>query len=278
MIDSVHAPATRSGYSDPRTPHGVAMGDPTRPAGGYFVLHEVGWLPQGLTWHFPGVLSPFWRLYHNPRPGWSIRHRGRAWPLAPEQILLIPDGTMFDCEGEAGIPHLWIHFGLGSPLRQPPIEPVAQPLTPALDALAGRLIDRLDNGESPAVLAHTASALLHETFANLDPSTLAAHPEKLAAVLALIDRDLTADLSNAALARRAGLSEGAFIRWFHAGVGVTPAVHVQRTRMKTAAHALLTTPRSIDDVAASVGFRNRHHFTRVFTQHFHRGPAAYRRL
>lgn len=271
------APAIRSGYGDPRTPHGVGLADPARPGGADFLLHEVGWLPEGLRWRFPQVLSPFWRLYHNPRPGWRIVHRGRAWPLSPEEILLIPDGTVFDCEGEAGVSHLWIHFGLGSPLRTPPVEPVAVRLTPVLAALVQQLIARLATGALPVVLGHTASAVLHETFATLDPSTLATHPEKLAGLLAHIDREPAADLSNAALARRAGRSESAFIRWFQAATGVTPAVHVQRSRMKYAAHALLTTPRSIDDIAAAVGFKNRHHFTRVFTRHFHCGPAAYRK-
>jgi len=270
-------PPIRSGYTDPRTPHGVAMTEASRAAGGFFLLHEVGWLPRGLSWHFPRVLSPFWRLYHNPRPGWRIVHRGRAWALDPDHVLLIPDGTVFDCEGEQGVPHLWIHFGLASPLRTPPIEPAALALSPAMAALIRQLITRFENGDPPAVLGHTASALLHETFATLDPSSLGTHPEKLAGLLALIAREPAADLSNAALARRAGLSEGAFIRWFHAVVGVTPAVHVQRTRMKTAAHALLTTARSIEDIAAATGFKNRHHFTRVFQQHFQTGPAAYRK-
>ncbi|MFN0130021.1 MAG: AraC family transcriptional regulator [Verrucomicrobiales bacterium] len=35
--------------------------------------------------------------------------------------------------------------------------------------------------------------------------------------------------------------------------------------MKDAAHDLRTTPRRIDDIAAAVGFKDRHHFTRVFT-------------
>lgn len=271
------APAIRSGYGDPRTPHGVGLGDLERPSGGHFQIHEVGWLPLGLEWRFPNVLSPFWRLYHNPRAGWRIVHRGRSWPLKPDEVLLVPEGTVFDCEGEAGIPHLWIHFGLGSPLRTTPIEPVAVGLTPALAALVQQLIGRLSAGEPPIVLSHTANALLHETFANLDPARLATHPEKLGTLLSHIDRDPAGELSNAALARRAGLSESAFIRWFHAATGVTPAVHVQRARMKTAAHALLTTTRSIDDIAAAVGFKNRHHFTRIFTRHFHCGPAAYRK-
>lgn len=270
-------PAIRSGYTDPRTPHGVALTDPGRPVGGFFLLHEVGWLPRGLRWRFPRVLSPFWRLYHNPAPGWRIVHCGRVWPLMPEEVLLIPDGTVFDCEGEAGVPHLWVHFGLASPLRTQPIEPTALARSPAMAALVQQLITRFERADPPAVLGHTASALLHEAFANLDPSTLATHPEKLGALLAWIDREPAGDLSNAALARRAGLSEGAFIRWFHAATGVTPAVRVQRARMKSAAHALLTTPRSIDDIAAAVGFKNRHHFTRVFTQHFHCGPAGYRK-
>jgi len=96
-------------------------------------------------------------------------------------------------------------------------------------------------------------------------------------VLQFIENGLSGDLSNPALARRAGLSEGAFLRWFQAALGSTPAAYVQRTRMTAAARALLTTTCSIDDVATSVGFRNRHHFSRVFSQHFHCGPAAYRK-
>lgn len=271
------ARAIRSGYGDPRTPHGVGLAEAARPVGAAFLLHEVGWLPAGLMWRFPRVLSPFWRLYHNPRPGWRIVHRGRAWPLQPGEILLIPEGTVFDCDGEAGVPHLWIHFGPGSPLRTPPIEPVAVRLTPALAALTQQLIGRLEAGDAPVVLGHTASALLHETMATLDPSSLATHPEKLAGLLAHIDREPAADLSNAALARRSGLSESAFIRWFHTATGLTPAAHVQRRRIKTAAHALLTTPHSIDAIAAATGFKNRHHFSRVFSRHFHCGPAAYRK-
>ncbi len=271
-----HPTPIRSGYGDPRTPHGVPLHDPER-GGTHFVLHEAGWLPRGLRWHFPQVLSPFWRLYQNPSPGWRIVHRGRDWPLSANEILLVPDGLVFDCQGEIGVPHLWIHFGLAAALRSPPIEPVVIALTPPLAVLVRQLIDRLDAGQPPPVIAHTASALVHETFAHFDPSTLATHPARLAALLAAIDRDPAAGHSNAALARSAGLSESAFIRWFRSATSVTPAVHVQRARMKAAAHALLTTSRSIDDIAASVGFKNRHHFTRVFARHFHCGPAAYRK-
>jgi AraC-like DNA-binding protein len=277
MPASDQPPAARSGYSDPRTPHGVALTELSREAGGFFVLHEVGWLPRGLQWHFPRVFSPFWRLYHNPRPGWKVRHRDRLWPLDPDRLLLIPDGTVFDCEGEAGVPHLWIHFGMNSPLRHPPAQPLSLPLTPPLRALIRQLVTRLRTAADVRATGHTASALLHEAVANFNPSTLATVPEKTASLLAFIAKNPEATLSNAVLAKYAGLSEGAFIRWFHAEVGTTPAVHVQQMRMKTAAHALLTTSRSIEDIASSVGFKNRHHFTRLFRQHFHLGPATYRK-
>ena len=146
-----------------------------------------------------------------------------------------------------------------------------------LRALIRQLVTRLRTASDVRATGHTASALLHEAVANFNPSTLATVPEKTASLLAFIAKNPEASLSNAALAKYAGLSEGAFIRWFHAEVGTTPAVHVQQMRMKTAAHALLTTSRSIEDIASSVGFKNRHHFTRVFRQHFHFGPAAYRK-
>lgn len=122
--------AQRSGYTDPRTPHGVSLAGPSRAAGGFFFLHETGWLREGLRWHFPEVLSPFWRLYHNLQPGWRVLHEGRSWPLAPDAVTLIPDGTVFDCLGEPGVPHLWLHFDLASPLPTVASRPIRLPLTP----------------------------------------------------------------------------------------------------------------------------------------------------
>ena len=96
-------------------------------------------------------------------------------------------------------------------------------------------------------IAQRIHALL-EQDPSAHPSTLATVPEKTASLLAFIAKNPEATLSNAALAKYAGLSEGAFIRWFHAEVGTTPAVHVQQMRMKTAAHALLTThPQPTDE-------------------------------
>jgi AraC family transcriptional regulator, arabinose operon regulatory protein len=201
-----HTPPTRSGYSDPRTPHGVSLTETSRAAGGFFLLHEVGWLPRGLHWHFPRVLSPFWRLYHNPKPGWHLVHRDRLWPLDPAHILLVPDGTVFDCHGAAGIPHFWVHFTLASPLRTPPIEPVTLALTPPLRALIRHLLSLLRSPTPATILHHSASALLHQSLASLDPDTLRSHPEKLAALLNHIARHPAADHSNSALARHAGLS------------------------------------------------------------------------
>lgn len=270
-------PPIRSGYGDPRTPHGVSLAGRDQESGLRFGLHEVGWLPNGLRWYFPRVLSPFWRLYHNPRPGWRVVHRGRVWPLDPTVVLLIPDGQVFDCEGEAGVPHLWIHFSLTSPLARTVTEPVCLPVTSVLSVMAGGLIGRIEARQAPGPLAHAAAALLHAAFADFDPMALATHPPKLAAVLESIQSGLSGDLSNPVLARRAGLSDGAFLRWFQAAMGSTPASYVQRTRMTAAARALLTSPCSIDAIAASVGFKNRHHFSRVFARYFHCGPAAYRK-
>ena len=103
-----------------------------------------------------------------------------------------------------------------------------------LRALIRQLVTRLRTASDVRATGHTASALLHEAVANFNPSTLATVPEKTASLLAFIAKNPEATLSNAALAKHVGLSEGAFIRWFHAEVGTTPAVHVQQMRMKTA--------------------------------------------
>ncbi len=267
----------RGGYADPRTPYGVSLAEVSKAAGGFLFLHETGWQPRGIRWYFPKVLSPFWRLYHNPEPGWQIRHAGRVWSLDPGHVLLIPDGTVFDCEGEAGVPHLWIHFSLAQAPAAGPPAPVALPLTPALRALTADLRRAHGAGLAARQLYHATSAVVHAAFGALRADVVATVPDRLAALLAWVPTRLAEPLTNDVLARRAGLSESAFIRWFRGHVGTSPAAWVQRQRMKHAAHALLMSPQSIEEVATATGFRNRHHFSRVFRQHFHVGPAEYRR-
>jgi transcriptional regulator GlxA family with amidase domain len=87
---------------------------------------------------------------------------------------------------------------------------------------------------------------------------------------------LTADLSIAALARRAAMSPRNFSRAFSRSVGESPARWVERVRVEAARRALEETSEGVAQVAARAGFANAETMRRAFLRRLGVSPAAYR--
>ncbi|MBY8880140.1 AraC family transcriptional regulator [Actinacidiphila acidipaludis] len=81
----------------------------------------------------------------------------------------------------------------------------------------------------------------------------------------------------AALARVAGVSRATLVRHFSAATGMGVADFLTRTRMTVAADLLTTTGRSLEDIAASVGYRSPSAFGRAFRDITGTTPARWRR-
>lgn len=79
------------------------------------------------------------------------------------------------------------------------------------------------------------------------------------------------------MAERSGLNARTFARRFQAETGYTPMDYVQALRMEEAKQELERDHRSIEDVAAAVGYEDDASFRRVFKQRVGLTPAAYRR-
>jgi transcriptional regulator GlxA family with amidase domain len=85
------------------------------------------------------------------------------------------------------------------------------------------------------------------------------------------------DLSVAALASRAGMSDRSFARWFGREVGVTPGRYVEQSRLEAARRALEESDASIAAVARGCGFGTAETMRRSFLRALRLGPAEYRR-
>jgi AraC-like DNA-binding protein len=96
------------------------------------------------------------------------------------------------------------------------------------------------------------------------------------AIAAILDQP-SADHSVTSLAREAGMSRSAFARDFRATLGVTPMEFVTRVRLNLARRLLVSTVRSIEAIAAEVGFNSRSHFSRVFRDRYGTDPSTFRR-
>jgi transcriptional regulator GlxA family with amidase domain len=87
---------------------------------------------------------------------------------------------------------------------------------------------------------------------------------------------LDEDLSIAALAGRAGLSERSFARAFRAEVGQTPAAYVEALRVERARALLEDGAQSLELVARATGFSSPEILRRAFHRRLGVSPAGYR--
>jgi len=261
-------------WHDPFTAHGLKP--PPGAGGESFQIHECGSIDHGAEWNFRDVRSPFWRLYYNLKPGAWIESGGRRHALGPERFVLVPDGVPFNCGSRDGVTHLWVHFSLYLSLTKATVAILEVPAGRTARAVA-RDLQRQIARRQTARAAAFAAALLHLVFAEAWPEGFETAPARLRQVLGWIQHSLTAEITNGQLAAQAGLSVEAFIRWFKTATGRTPAAFVAERRVREACRRLAYSDESIEQIAESVGFANRHHFSRVFKRHAGCGPAGYRR-
>ena len=268
------------GNSIPLTPIGVPLGTLAQGGAPEFLLHEFGHRVIHPNWNAQGVLSPFWRLYHNAGPGAKVWHDGREFDLDTQHIWLIAENTRFDCQALRPLPHLWLHFtvrpayafDLGAPFRVP----LDATLVALLAALRSEKLPTSDDGALRRIF-FGGMALLHATFARANLPLLPPLPPALREVLRKIERSPRENLSNERLANLCGLGVAGLTRAFATHVGVSPATYVRRTRLNYASRLLAFTEMSIEQIAEASGFANRHYFTRVFTRHVGCGPATFRK-
>jgi AraC family transcriptional regulator len=101
-------------------------------------------------------------------------------------------------------------------------------------------------------------------------------PGPLYELLTFIDGTLGGDLTNRALARRAGLSLRALTKRFHEVTGLSPHAYVEQRRMEAAARLLERDGARVAQVMRGCGYEKRATFDRAFTRRFAVTPARYR--
>jgi transcriptional regulator GlxA family with amidase domain len=99
--------------------------------------------------------------------------------------------------------------------------------------------------------------------------------DRFAELIPWIMRNLNKDLSVNALARRACMSPSHFNRAFKSVFGDTPAEFVENLRINEARRRLSVPKRTLDTIAASVGFSDPQTFQRAFERRFGTKPRSY---
>jgi transcriptional regulator GlxA family with amidase domain len=81
----------------------------------------------------------------------------------------------------------------------------------------------------------------------------------------------------ATLAKEVGLSRSSLAERFTRYLNEPPIAYLTRWRLQLGARSLLSTPRSVADIAAEVGYESEAAFNRAFKRQFGQPPARFRK-
>jgi AraC family transcriptional regulator len=111
----------------------------------------------------------------------------------------------------------------------------------------------------------------------LDRAAGSLKPQLLNRVYEFIDANLARDVHLSELAQLVHLSERHFIRAFRAATGCTPYRFLIDKRLQACAQLLAERPElPVADIASTMRFRSRPHFTAMFSARFGVTPSEYR--
>ena len=161
-------------------------------------------------------------------------------------------------------------------------------MAPPVEAFAGRLASLLledaPSDRFDAFLVDLTRTCFEQSWTGLDANE---HGRSLRGryvdyrvrrALRLIRESFGEDLEIDWLARESGLSRPHFYKLFKRQMGVTPNLYLNTLRSEQAIDDLMTTDKSVTDIAYDLGFSSQASFSRFFTSNVGIPPSDYRRV
>jgi AraC-like DNA-binding protein len=230
-------------------------------------------------WEHENLSAPYWRWYCNDNPGACLIMKNKRIPIEPGRVILIPPHTVFatDCKGAVG--HLYMHFTLGLDRTVTTGRIFNHGPSDAERAMIRQLICAIEKPpeENPLMASFLAQAVVNPALAAVPADYWGGRlPDKRMAQVLQRLRGGGPKVSNAALAREAGMNANAFIRKFRHATGHTPHQYRLRLRIEQGCGWLRMEALTMDQIAEAAGFCDRFHFSRVFKQVMGVSPAKFR--
>ena len=201
-------------------------------------------------------------------------------PLTPDSFYLIPPNTPFASRLDCPVDHHLVHFLVEHAYQTTLPRIIRFPAEAALTKICRRLWDYpVASLEKKQVLLPQALCLCYYALAHVPAKHLKPIPTdlRIQAALAYLRSHQDSAPSNAIIAQVAHMHPTAFIRLFKQTIGSPPQAYSQMLRIEHACRLLHFTNTRIEEIASSVGFCDRYHFSRVFKKIQGLNPGAYRR-
>lgn len=235
---------------------------------------------RSLTWNLSNLSAPHWRFYWNARNASRLFFKTRTVELDDQRYLLIPPNTDFRTESPRLIDHFFIHFLVKPPYDKIGAEVFEIPRKASFDEKIQEIRGLLESRFKPDLrLSMLCHALCSEALLIVPENLLEKcfFDPRIDRVVKLMEERLGLGVSNAELARSAGMNANAFTRLFREKIGMTPQRYLRKLQVEHACVSLQFTRQSLEEIAENAGFCDRYHFTRVFKKLRGTTPAKFRR-
>ncbi len=230
-------------------------------------------------WNVQRSVNPFWKFFMPLETGGRIFHNGKSILLEPGKMYIIPRFTEHGTVSDSPFSLFFIHFDL------------AENILPSdniwiLDAdshireLADKFIRHEKKLEHMQIVTFIASAVVSLALLQLPEKLFllqGSRDERILDTVRYIEDNPRKNFDNAELAARIGLNRNSFIRLFRNELDESPQNFIKRKKIEESCRMLFATDMSIDEIAESLGFANRFHFSRIFKKVMNDPPALFRR-
>lgn len=212
-----------------------------------------------------------WLLHYVVSGYGSFTREGVTYPVSPGQIFVIPPylETYYVADAEKPWHYIWVGFTTDAPLPEVFARPVLH--CPEAGSIFRGMLSchQMDSGKS----AYLSGCLWQLTSVLLEQGKTKGDYVDMA--LAYIHAEYMHPISVQELAQRLGLNRSYFYSLFQARTGQSPSQYLIRLRLGKAAELMAEFGESPSVAAASVGYEDIFHFSKLFKKHYGVSPRAY---
>ncbi|MFC9330999.1 helix-turn-helix domain-containing protein [Kitasatospora sp. NPDC057015] len=212
---------------------------------------------------------------------WGDLPRQRVPVQAPALFVVFP-GVYHAYQPDAGgWSERWVLFNgpsahthevLGTLDRDAPVMVLQGPLD-GMERVFESLFEAADSSSPHRDVV--TSSLVHRLLAEL---LAVKATTDVARVVRHFDEQATGPLSIGEHARRLGMDTPTLRREMFRATGTTPKDYILRTRLSMAQRLLLTTDRTVAEIARCVGYSDAAYFTRLFSRRVGQAPSHFRKV